>query len=300
MSHFTAKAAKIVAFSTVSTVLLAVTALAADVAVGAGCISGSSVRMRSSASTSSKIVTTLNKGISVSILDKSNSDWYKISYDGDTGYVSSDYLTVDEDGSFTSDGVVTGSSVNVRNGASIDTSVVGTVSKGAPVSVSGIVDGWYHVTCQYGTTGYIRSDLVDLTEDSASTSEQGSQIVSTAKKYLGTRYVYGGSSPRGFDCSGFTMYVYKQYGYSLPHTATGQWESTVGKRVYSSSALQSGDLIFFCDPSRSNGKACSHAGIYIGNGKFIHASSSRSGGVIISSLYSNYYSSYYVGGRHIV
>lgn len=300
MSHFTAKAAKIVAFSTVSTVLLAVTALAADIAVGAGCISGSSVRMRSSASTSSKIVTTLNKGTSVSILDKSNSDWYKISYAGDTGYVSSDYLIVDQDGFFTSAGVVTGNGVNVRSGASIDTSVVGTVSrKGTPVSVSGIVDGWYHVTCQYGTTGYIRSDLVDLTEDSTSTSEQGSQIVSTAKKYLGTHYVYGGSSPHGFDCSGFTMYVYKQYGYSLPHTATGQWESAVGKRVYSSSALQSGDLVFFCDPSRSKGKACSHAGIYIGNGKFIHASSSRSG-VIISSLSSNYYANYYVGGRHIV
>ena len=65
------------------------------------------------------------------------------------------------------------------------------------------------------------------------------------------------------------------------------------------SALQPGDLVFFCDPSRSNGKACSHAGIYIGGGQFIHSSSSSSGGVIISSLYDTYYNTYYVGGRHV-
>ena len=95
------------------------------------------------------------------------------------------------------------------------------------------------------------------------------------------------------------MYVYSQYGVSLPHTATGQWQSGAGSKVYSSSALQTGDLVFFCDPSRSLGKACSHAGIYIGDNLFIHASSSNSGGVIISSL-SGYYSTYFVGGLRVL
>lgn len=302
MSYFTGKAAKVFAFSVASSLLLAATAFAADSAVAAGCISGSSVRMRSSASTSSKIVATLNAGTSISILDTSNSNWYEVSFGGKTGYVFSDYVTVDRDGSFTAPGIVSTDGVNIRASASTVSSVVGTIDKNTVLTVTGLQDGWYSVTCQYGTKGFIRSDLVNLTASGSngSSESEGTQVVSTAKKYLGTRYVYGGSSPSGFDCSGFTMYVYKQYGYSLPHTATGQWQTSVGKKVYSSSTLQSGDLVFFCDPSRSNGKACSHAGIYIGSGKFIHASSSRSGGVIISSLSENYYSSYYVGGKHIV
>ena len=95
------------------------------------------------------------------------------------------------------------------------------------------------------------------------------------------------------------MYVYSQFGVSLPHTATGQWQSGKGTRVYSISALQPGDLVFFNDPSRNAGKACSHAGIYVGGGQFIHASSSRSNGVIHSTLLSGYYNTYFVGGIHI-
>jgi len=300
MPHFTGKAARFLILTVVFSLLLSATVFAAGIAVKVGCITGSSVRMRSDASTSSSVVATLSKGDSVSLLGSEEDGWYKVSFSGKTGYVSADYITVDQDDSFTAAGVVNSDGVNIRSSASTDSSSVETVDQDTVVSVTGLVNGWYKVTCQYGTKGYIRSDFVDLTTDAVSDdSSKGTQIVSTAKKYLGTRYVYGGSSPRGFDCSGFTMYVYKQYGYSLPHTATGQWQSSVGSKVYSSSSLQTGDLIFFCDPSRSNGKTCSHAGIYIGNGKFIHASSSRSGGVIVSSLSENYYSSYYVGGKHV-
>ena len=123
--------------------------------------------------------------------------------------------------------------------------------------------------------------------------------MNTANQYLGTRYSYGGASPSGFDCSGFTMYVYSQHGYSLPHSATSQWQSGLGSRVYSIGELQPGDLVFFNDPSRNAGKACSHAGIYIGSGQFIHSSSSKSNGVIISDLTSGYYNTYFVGGIHV-
>ena len=131
------------------------------------------------------------------------------------------------------------------------------------------------------------------------TAEYNQGKVLAAMQHLGTRYVYGGASPSGFDCSGFTMYVYRQYGYSLPHTATGQWQSGLGSRVYSIGELQPGNLVFFNDPSRNAGKACSHAGIYVGGGQFIHASSSRSRGVIISDLTSGYYNTYFVGGIHV-
>ena len=117
-------------------------------------------------------------------------------------------------------------------------------------------------------------------------------------QHLGTRYVWGGSSAGGFDCSGYTMYIYGQYGYSLPHTASGQWQSGIGTKVYSISELQPGDLVFFNDPSRNAGKACSHAGIYIGNGQHIHASSAKNG-VVISDLASGYYNKYFIGGIHV-
>lgn len=295
MTHLAGRAGKVLFLSVLTAMLLAATAFAADIATGAGTTTGSSLRLRSEPSTSASVVTMLDKGVSVAILDDSADGWYKIGYNGSTGYVSADYLTVDSDNVFTTYGRINSEGVNVRSAASTDSSVLATVSDGTIVTVNGLVDGWYDVTCEYGTEGYIRSDYVDLTNSASSNSD----IVETAKQYLGTRYVYGGSSPSGFDCSGFTMYVYSQHGYSLPHSATSQWQSGLGTRVYSISELQPGDLVFFNDPSRNAGKACSHAGIYIGDGKHIHASSSNSGGVIISDLTSGYYNTYFVGGIHV-
>lgn len=297
MTHFAGKAVKVALISGLSVFLLGATALAAEgeIAIGAGCTTGSSLRMRAEASTDSSIVTTLDKSVAVAILDDSIDGWYKISYNGNTGYVSGDYLTVDQDNIFTTYGRVNASGVNVRSDPSTESSSLATVDEGTIVTVNALVDGWYDVTCEYGTEGYIRSDFLDLTESASDNSD----IVATAKQYLGVRYVYGGASPSGFDCSGFTMYIYKQYGYSLPHTATGQWQSGLGTRIWGISALQPGDLVFFNDPARNAGKACSHAGIYIGNGQFIHSSSSSSVGVIISDLTSGYYNTYFVGGIHV-
>lgn len=295
MTHFAGRAGKVLFLSVLTAMLLAATALAADIATGAGCTTGSSLRLRAEPSTSASVVTTLDKSVAVAILDDSVDGWYKIAYNGSTGYVSADYLNVDQDNVFTTYGRVNSDGVNVRSDASTDSSVLATIEEDAIVTVNGLVDGWYDVTCEYGTEGYIRSDFLDLTESSSSNSD----IAATAKQYLGTGYVYGGASPRGFDCSGFTMYVYSQHGYSLPHSATSQWQSGLGARVYSISELQPGDLVFFNDPSRNAGKACSHAGIYTGDGQFIHSSSSRSGSVIVSSLTSGYYNTYFVGGIQV-
>ena len=255
MTHFAGRAGKVLFLSVLTAMLLAATALAADIATGAGCTTGSSLRLRAEPSTSASVVTTLDKSVAVAILDDSVDGWYKIAYNGSTGYVSADYLNVDQDNVFTTYGRVNSDGVNVRSDASTDSSVLATIEEDAIVTVNGLVDGWYDVTCEYGTEGYIRSDFLDLTESSSSNSD----IAATAKQYLGTGYVYGGASPRGFDCSGFTMYVYSQHGYSLPHSATSQWQSGLGTRVYSISELQPGDLVFFNDPSRNAGKACSHA-----------------------------------------
>ena len=117
----------------------------------------------------------------------------------------------------------------------------------------------------------------------------GEKVVEKAKQYIGVPYVYGGSSPKGFDCSGFTSYVYKHFNVSLPHSSASQYTRVT---KVSRDNLQPGDLVFFA--SSAGGSRINHVGIYVGNGNFIHAP--RPGkSVCYDSLYSSYYSSHYVG-----
>jgi cell wall-associated NlpC family hydrolase len=298
MTHFAGKAAKVLLLSAITTLLLAVSALAAegDIAVNVGATTGSNLRLRTEASTSSEIITTLNKGIAVSVLDTVTEGWYKIAFNGKVGFVSADYMIIDQDNLFEATGRVNTDSVNVRTDATTESEIAATLDADTYLTVTGLKDGWYAVTCKYGTQGYVRSDFVDLTYKNSGAS---SAIVDIAKQLMGTPYVWGGTSTRGFDCSGFTLYLYKQLGYNLPHTASGQWKSGIGTQVSSINELQPGDLVFFNDPSRNAGKACSHVGMYIGNGQHIHASSSRNAGVIISDLTSGYYNRYFIGGIHV-
>lgn len=118
---------------------------------------------------------------------------------------------------------------------------------------------------------------------------ENEDIVAFAKKFNGSPYRYGGMSPSGFDCSGFVSYVYKQFGISLPRTAADQFYQ--GEKV-SSSELVPGDLVYFT----TFAPGPSHAGLYIGGGKFIHAASPRNG-VMISSMDNKYFKSRYLGAR---
>lgn len=299
MRYFAGKAARMLALSVITVLFLAVSVFAAEgrQAFDTGTTTGSGLRLRAEPSTEAGVVSTLEKGVVVAILDDSTADWYEVAYNGKTGFVSGEFLAINTENSFTSYGRVNGSGVNLRAEPSTESGVVASMGEGDIVTVSSLIDGWYSVTAEYGSQGYIRSDFLDLTNSKTGGGNGG--IVDTAKQYLGVRYVYGGASPSGFDCSGFTMYIYKQFGYSLPHSATSQWQSGMGSRVYNIGELQAGDLVFFNDPSRNAGKACSHAGIYVGNGQIIHASSSKSGGVIFSDLTSGYYNRYFVGGIHM-
>jgi len=111
-------------------------------------------------------------------------------------------------------------------------------------------------------------------------------VVGIAMQYLGVPYVYGGSSPSGFDCSGFTMYVYGQMGVSLPHYTVAQYGmgTPVGR-----DELQPGDLVFF--------DGLGHVGLYIGNNEFIHAP--HTGDVVKISSITGWYASTYVGARRL-
>ena len=121
----------------------------------------------------------------------------------------------------------------------------------------------------------------------------GNTVVSAAATKVGCAYVYGGSGPNVFDCSGLTQWAYRQAGVSIPRTATAQYYGA-SQHLYSYSELQPGDLLFF----NTQGTSYSHVGIYVGNGMMIHAGS-ESTGVNRTSIYGSYWTSRFTGaGRY--
>jgi cell wall-associated NlpC family hydrolase len=117
-------------------------------------------------------------------------------------------------------------------------------------------------------------------------------MIGTALSYRGTRYVYGGTTSRGgFDCSGFTRYIFSKYGISLPRTSVEQ--SRIGVPV-SRGQLKPGDLLFFSTIRAG----VSHVGIYAGNGMMVHAANPRRG-VTTDSINSPYYAKRFVGARRV-
>jgi cell wall-associated NlpC family hydrolase len=120
----------------------------------------------------------------------------------------------------------------------------------------------------------------------------GGTIVANAMKFLGYRYVFGGTSPAGFDCSGFVYYIHNHSGAPV---GRGMWQQYNGGAHISMNALQPGDTVFFANTYMPG---LSHDGIYIGNGQFIHASDERTG-VTISSLYTSYWQAHYVGATRL-
>ena len=212
---------------------------------------------------------------------------------------------------------INGSSVYIRNEPSTDASIVISLIRNTDVTVTGENGDWYKV--KYGDSeGYIFKELLsdeqteqtnrhmpleettNLQENVEQTSNSnesslGQEIVEYAKQYLGYPYVYGGAGSSSFDCSGFTMYIYKNFGYSLSHSARAQ--SKMGTYVEKEN-LQPGDLVFFLDYETMDD--IGHCGIYIGDGNFIHASSGTGYCVKISTLLSGSYDRRYATARRLI
>jgi len=123
-------------------------------------------------------------------------------------------------------------------------------------------------------------------------SQQRQEIITTVNRFVGKKYVWGGTTPRGFDCSGLSYFVYKLNGIELPRISTLQFHTRIGVKI-DKSALQVGDLVFF----QTYRKGASHVGIYIGNDLFIHASPTE--GVTTSNLNEPYFKRRYVGAKSL-
>ena len=276
-------------------VLAAVTVLASatELKTGIGVVNAS-LRLRAKPNTDAEIISTAAPGDNVVIIREVDG-WYLVDYNLDIGYMSKEYITFKErENVELGYGEINTSAVNMRSQPSSDSDLVYQLGYGEKAYIIGFNCGWYKV--QYnGATGYIRSDLLALTEkplynSSGSYVSAGQLVVDYAMNFLGTPYVWGGTSPSGFDCSGFTRYVFQNLGYGLNRTAGQQLSNG-----YSVSSLQPGDLVFFTGTYYTSAPA-SHVGIYIGDNEFIHAAS---GGVRITSLSDSYYASRYIGARRV-
>jgi cell wall-associated NlpC family hydrolase len=136
--------------------------------------------------------------------------------------------------------------------------------------------------------GCVGAALLSGASVASAQSIAGGDVADLAQHYVGSRYAWGGSSPAGFDCTGFVMWVYGQFGVSLPHNEAGQLAS--GPSV-AADDLQPGDVLAFANTYR---RGLSHVGIYLGGGQFVHAGD-ESHGVLVDQLWDSYWGPRFVG-----
>ncbi|MCX8131746.1 MAG: SH3 domain-containing protein [Clostridia bacterium] len=287
------------------------------------------VNIREEASTDAKVLETIsNKGTSVTVISSSE-NWVKVKYNGVTGWIRKDLLSIkpEEKKTVSGTGVVKAETLNVRSKADLSAGVVAKLKEGEKVSILDQSGEWYKIKTSDGEVGWVYAEYIStkkadvsrgskssrgddadrskaVAEDDESVADEndtqedtttGQEIVAYAKKFIGTKYVYGGDSPKeGFDCSGFVKYVFAHFDIKLERTSADQ--ATQGKKVKKAN-LRIGDLVFFdTNGGRSN---INHVGIYIGDGKFIHASSPRYD-VTITELSDDYYARSYMTSRRII
>ena len=213
------------------------------------------LNVRQDAATDAKRIGYIDNGEKVKLLEN-DGDWLKVQYtEAKTGYVSADYVTISEE-------FIYAKTIEEEQ---------------AQIAAQEALQARESSTEQETPEVITNITLPSTTYTSNAELRQG--IIDYAKQYLGNRYVHGGSSlSGGTDCSGFTCFVYAEFGYSISRTPGGQY-SSAGQSI-SSEELQPGDIVCY---SSNGGKSCTHVGLYIGDGQIIHSANSRKG-VIISAV----------------
>lgn len=207
---------------------------------------------------------------------------------------------------------VTAESLNLRDSASMTANVIKSLPKGYNLNILATEGEWVKVSDDSGAKGYVFGTYIEFkngtkpenstsktnivtTKVSVSGSVDIDELIDYSKQFIGTPYVYGGTSlTSGVDCSGFVMSVYKNFGVTLKRTSRDMF--TQGTPVEKAN-LQPGDLLFF---NTGGSSIISHVGMYIGNDEYIHSTNGAGDGVTISSLNDSYAKKTYVGARRIL
>ncbi len=266
------------------------------------------------------VTSVIRLGNKVIMYEKING-FYRINYGGKIGYISELYVkatsaTTNSTSSATTPvlqstgaGNVTSSSLNVRKTASMGSNIIGIIKKGLRVNLYGTQDGFYKIMYN-GQVGYISKTYISLSNSAVITSQNTetksiSSFMSYLNTFLGMPYLWGGTTPAifnaagkyecgGFDCSGLIQYAYKSIGVNLPRITMDQ--VNVGTTININN-LQQGDLVFF----RTNTAApnqVSHAGIYVGNNKFMQ--SPKTGSVVKITELTGYFRDHFVTGKRVI
>lgn len=250
------------------------------------------LNIRSGAGTDYERVGYLMKGDKVTVFETVDG-WCKVSSGSLTGFVSQQYLIPTEQ-----PGMVISGPLNLRTGPGVNYSRIGVLSVGTYLDIISTENGWSHV-CVNGTEGYVSASY--LTELSTGSSNPlGQAVADMAESLVGCRYIYGASGPSRFDCSGLSYYIFRQLDMPVSRGASQQYKND-GVFV-AMSDMEPGDLIFFFDSKfdSSGGRLpTTHMGIYVGNGRFVHASTT-SYTVQYDNVYGSYYTPYIVGVKRII
>jgi len=282
-----------------------------------GLVNGNGVNIRTAPNTTAGIVDQVSVGTVITATGICG-DFYAFERSGKTVYIHRDFVIGDmlpllpsieptEEtplaaiavNAFTEYVLVDSSTgLKLRKGPSTDSDIITVLGNGDAADLITAGAEWHEVS-YYGLTGYLSAEFSSIHTGTKPDNSIRNAVVTYAQKFLGTKYVWGGTNlTGGVDCSGFVFAVYRDFGYKLNRSSRDMINS--GTRI-SKAELLPGDLVFFDTTNATNQNYISHVGIYIGGGQFIHSSSSsRTPYVTISSLSEAYYTTRYVSACRIL
>ncbi|MBJ8051912.1 SH3 domain-containing protein [Bacillus cereus] len=278
-------------------------------------VNATSLRVRTGPATYHSVIGGVLNGTKLNVVGSEGS-WFKVNYQGKTGYVSSEFVKFVKGGTTTPEQpeqpnqgaigeyYINASALNVRSGEGTNYRIIGALPHGQKVQVISENSGWSKINYN-GQTGYIGTRFLSKTpvggavdnkpndnqnnnnnnNNNTNNSGDSSSLLAYAKSMQGVPYVWGGTSANGVDCSGYIYHVFKKFGHNISRQSVAGYWSSLPK----TSSPQPGDLIYFQNTYKAGP---SHMGIYLGGGSFIQSGDK---GVAIVSLNNSYWKSHFLG-----
>ncbi|MGY1464873.1 SH3 domain-containing protein [Bacillus toyonensis] len=284
-------------------------------------VNATSLRVRTGPAAYHSVIGGVLNGTTLNVVGSEGS-WFKVNYQGKTGFVSSEFVKFVKGGTATpeqpkqpekpnqgaiGDYYINASALNVRSGEGTNYRIIGALSQGQKVQVISENSGWSKINYN-GQNGYIGTRFLSKTpvggavdkpnnnnnqnnnnqnnnNNTGNNSGDTSSLLAYAKSMQGVPYVWGGTSANGVDCSGYIYHVFKKFGHNISRQSVAGYWSSLPK----TSSPQPGDLIYFQNTYKAGP---SHMGIYLGGGSFIQSGDK---GVAIASLSNSYWKSHFLG-----